>query len=384
MRYTAFLAIFIACQALAHITSNLNLESDEATLWRQAQFNYEKFTDNFLANDSSGDTACSEETVRLRPLWDNLGDEARLEYIRAVKCLYSLPSTTDPSLAPGAKRRIDDFVYTHINQTNFVHGSGIFLPWHRQFMSNFEDALFNECAFTGTGVPYWDWFRHADNQAKAPVFDASPVGFGGNGKYVLHQADNFTLPDVPGPVYLNRPAGTGGGCITDGAFADILVNLGPVAPAETPEDDPYGIKGNPHCLIRDFLQSKSSEFLTYKKAADLLATTTYDEFRSAIDQGEMHPSSHAFLGGDGYDFYSSPNDPVFFLLHSQIDRIWSIWQAQDYDTRTYQVGGTVTFRNLPPSENATLDTVLKMMTTGEDVSFRDTVSPIENYCYKYT
>ncbi|VUC29468.1 unnamed protein product [Clonostachys rosea] len=368
---------------VASITAFANgAQTDPESVWAEAQLSYEKFTDGFLANATTSNGSCSKGNVRSRQRWDDLSIDARLEYIRAVKCLYSLPSKTDPLVAPGAKTRVDDFVYSHINQTNFIHGSGIFLPWHRQFMWNYETALYEECDFKGTGVPYWDWFLHTDNQASSPVFDSGPAGFGGNGLYIPHEATNQSLVDLP-DVYVDKDAGTGGGCIVDGAFADLTLTLGPVVPADTPADDPYGLRSNPRCLKRDFLQPQSSAHLTYQKVADLIATTTYDEFRAVIDQEEMHPAAHKFLGADGYDFYSSPNDPVFFLLHSQVDRIWTIWQAQDFDTRKNQVGGTVTFRNIPPSANATLETVLHMLTCGSDVSFRDTVSPFENYCYRY-
>ncbi|CAH0031593.1 unnamed protein product [Clonostachys rhizophaga] len=375
---------FSILAGIVSITTTANgARSDAEGVWNEAQLSYEKFTEEFLANATTSNGSCNKENVRSRQRWDDLSTDARLEYIRAVKCLYSLPSTTDPLVAPGAKTRVDDFVYTHINQTNFVHGSGIFLPWHREFMWLYESALYDECGFKGTGVPYWDWFLHTDDQASSPVFDSGPAGFGGNGLYIPHEASNDTLVDVPGPVWVDRDAGTGGGCVVDGAFANLTLTLGPVVPADTPADDPYGLKGNPRCLKRDFLQPQSSAHLTFQQAADLLETTTYAEFRAAIDQDEMHPASHKFLGADGYDWYSSPNDPVFFLLHSQVDRIWSIWQTQEYHTRTNQVGGTVTFRNTPPSANATLDTVLRMLTAGPDVLFGETVSPLENYCYRY-
>ncbi|CAG9982755.1 unnamed protein product [Clonostachys byssicola] len=257
-------------------------QNDAESVWNEAQLSYEKFTEEFLVNATASNGSCNKGNVRTRQRWDDLSTDAKLEYIRAVKCLYSLPSTTDPLVAPGAKTRVDDFVYTHINQTNFVHGSGIFLPWHREYMWLYESALYDECGFKGTGVPYWDWFLHTDDQASSPVFDSGPAGFGGNGLYIPHEASNDTLVDVPGPVWVDRDAGTGGGCVVDGAFANLTLTLGPVVPADTPADDPYGLKGNPRCLKRDFLQAQSSAHLTFQQAADLLETTTYAEFRPEV------------------------------------------------------------------------------------------------------
>lgn len=53
-------------------------------------------------------------------------------------------------MAPGAKTRFDDFVATHINQTLSIHYTGNFLSWHRYFTYLYEEALRNECGYTGT------------------------------------------------------------------------------------------------------------------------------------------------------------------------------------------------------------------------------------------
>jgi len=38
--------------------------------------------------------------------------------------------------------------------------------------------------------------------------------------------------------------------------------------------------------------------------------------------------------------WSSPNDPLFFLHHGNLDRIWAIWQKQSPD-RLYAHGGPI-------------------------------------------
>lgn len=98
-----------------------------------------------------------------------------------------------------------------------------------------------------------------------------------------------------------------------------------------------------------------------------------------------HPNSHAYVGGENMDFYTSNNDPVFYLLHAQVDRPWTVWQGQDYASRRRALDGTVTVANLPPSENATLSTVMHMgVAGGGDVPISQAMSPIENqYCYMY-
>jgi tyrosinase len=54
----------------------------------------------------------------------------------------------------------------------------------------------------------------------------------------------------------------------------------------------------------------------------------------------------------------SPGDPAFYTHHAQIDRVWNIWQALDFENRQDAISGTSTFLNMPPSANTTLDTIV--------------------------
>lgn len=77
----------------------------------------------------------------------------------------------------------------------------------------------------------------------------------------------------------------------------------------------------------------------------------------------VHGGGHYSMGGDpGRDFFVSPGDPLFYLHHAQIDRVWWIWQQLDRKTRTGAQGisGTGTFLNGPPSANTTLETVIDL------------------------
>ena len=45
-------------------------------------------------------------------------------------------------------------------------------------------------------------------------------------------------------------------------------------------------------------------------------------------QSQMHNGAHDWVGGLMGVVPTSPNDPVFWLHHSNIDRIWAIWQTR--------------------------------------------------------
>lgn len=56
-----------------------------------------------------------------------------------------------------------------------------------------------------------------------------------------------------------------------------------------------------------------------------MSKTTFDTFQSTIELGP-HNAGHRAVGGT-MQSASSPADPIFWMHHANIDRIWTIWQA---------------------------------------------------------
>ncbi|KAI1653456.1 Di-copper centre-containing protein [Daldinia decipiens] len=305
---------------------------------------FKRFEDAYHKNirASLGPRGCTRRSIAVRKSWDNLDDATRADYLRAVKCLATKPPTMDTSLAPGAVNRLDDFTYIHINQTNIIHQSGYLLPWHRLFLWQMEQALRNECGYKGH-LPYWDVPRFSEDQTKSKVFDGSMTSFGGNGAPVPHKAHRVTLPGlVIRNFSLPMPAGTGGGCVTDGPFKEFTISLGPVAKEVIDPANKYGYQPNKRCLSRDFYDPASKGVLTWANATTIVASKNIKELRNNIED-LWHLNSHTFVGREAADPFSTPNDPVFYLLHAQIDRLWAIWQGQDLQERTYAIDGNRTF-----------------------------------------
>lgn len=306
-----------------------------------------------------------------------------------MKCLAASPGTVGKALAPGTVNRLDDFTYIHINQTNTIHNSvslflaigtavsqnnpfqqlrpqGSFLPWHRLFIWRMEQALRDECGYEGA-LPYWDIARFSPDQTASKVWDGSMTSFGGDGEYLADAHGPFAviIPGLAINLTTQWPAGTGGGCVRDGPFADFTVSLGPVDKPYVNATNKYGYEANPRCLRRNF-DPASSAALSWDAAAEVLRSPDIATFRRTMDD-IWHRPSHAFIGRDGIDLFTSPNDPAFYLLHAQVDRLWAIWQGQDLEAREYAVYGNRTFEGIPldtaptaPPSNVTLDDVMDL------------------------
>jgi tyrosinase len=91
----------------------------------------------------------------------------------------------------------------------------------------------------------------------------------------------------------------------------------------------------PQCLTRDLSPWLATQKLQKAGVIKTLAGTNFWDFDIKV-QGDVtvegltyHGGGHLSVGGDlGVlgNVYSSPGDPLFYLHHSNMDRLWWKWQ----------------------------------------------------------
>ncbi|KAG0146059.1 hypothetical protein CROQUDRAFT_44897 [Cronartium quercuum f. sp. fusiforme G11] len=313
----------------------------------------------------------------------------RKEYTDAVLCLQSKPPRTNTHDAPGVKSRYDDFVATHIKQSQHIHATATFLAWHRFFLFTFEEALRNECGYPGY-LPYWNWARTSSDILNAPDFDGGPYSMGSNGAYRAHPSIFLTGPGRP---MIRLPPFGGGGCVKSGPFSNMSVNLGPILPAYAMGPIvPGPFTYHPRCLTRDLSPMVATEFQKESLIVDLITQSPdLKSFQQTL-QGDpqrgimsLHAAGHIVLGGDpSVDFYVSSGEPLFFLHHSMVDRVWWLWQQLDPAQRTQTIYGTGTMYNIPPSPKMTLEDYIDLDVNAGPIQLKNLMSTIEgpfNYVY---
>ncbi|KAL9119187.1 MAG: hypothetical protein Q9187_004258 [Circinaria calcarea] len=254
----------------------------------------------------SSRTVCGDPIVRHE--WRSLSKVEKDSYLQAVQYLRTVPSTL------GLNQSLyDDFSYIHTRTGEEAHYTAAFLSWHRWFLHIYEDALRQQCGYTGH-LTYWDWSLDWEDITLAPVWDAQ-FGFGGNG----NTSDSF---------------GFRGFCVTDGPFARL----------EAPFIGPMEV---PHCLSRSFLSGENlTEYAQRIRPTALekvLGASTYEEFNLALETGP-HLSIPFSIHGD-FSVPTAPQDPVFFLHHTQLDRLWWKWQQGDLAKRLEDYTGRAVFNS---------------------------------------
>jgi len=250
-----------------------------------------------------------------------------------------------------------------------------------------------ECGFKGT-MPYWDYGRWAQDPLSSPLFDGSDTSLGGNGAPVNRSAGSPGMGGFGGGFggggFSPTPGGTGGGCVSTGPFKNMVVYLGPMSavaqppPARNPQANGYG--ANPRCVRRDITNYLSSR---YGKTADIVTSITSFQrvgpFQNYMQGGQgVHQVGHFTVSGDpGGDFYISPNEPSFWLHHAMIDRVWTIWQTQDYATRMMQLEGGTSMMGASGRQQS-LDDIVDLGVVGKAYKIRDLMSTVDGpFCYVY-
>ena len=217
----------------------------------------------------------------MRKEWRSICESERCDYIDAI-----ITASTDGDYKPC----YDELIYMHkyYFNGNIIHGSkeeekpSFFLPWHRWFILQLENLLRN--INPKVTVPYWDWSLEADNWTSSIVWN-SGCGFGGDGDprklYRVttgpFSAENDWIPPNCIPLYRN--------------FNDTVVpNAATVATVQT-----YEVQ----------------EFNAWHKDIEFV----------------LHGPVHNQIGGT-MSYAISANDPIFFLHHGFIDKLWADWQAK--------------------------------------------------------
>ncbi|HEU4710062.1 MAG TPA: tyrosinase family protein [Pyrinomonadaceae bacterium] len=162
------------------------------------------------------------------------------------------------------------------------HGTSAFLPWHREFINRYE-VLLQEANPLVT-LLYWDWTTNP-----LSLFTSTFMGASGSGPGSAPIGPPFHPPLGPTlfPPAVSRDLGGNACCTTPTTTTDTSIMA---IPSYGPSGLNLNIEGNPN---------------------------------------HPHNYSHVYIGGIGGNMSSVPTaaeDPFFFLLHGNVDRLWAQWQ----------------------------------------------------------
>ncbi|GKT58439.1 tyrosinase-like protein [Colletotrichum tofieldiae] len=284
--------------------------------------------------DASG-SSCKEPYFRRE--WRSLSKQEKRDYIDAFQCFIDSPSVM------GLNGSLyNDFSWVHNLVAHSTHTKAPFLTWHRRFIFVYEKYLRKSCGYKGA-LPFWDWSLDWDDITNSPIFDGK-LGFGGDG-------------DPKAPEHQSAH------CVTDLPFKNLRPQW-------------YGSTYDPHCLARSFNEDWSAHYMNPEALEKVMAATSYEYFFLALEMGP-HDIIPLGIGGD-FTSFTAPNDPIFYLHHAQLDRVWWLWQMRDKKNRVHDYGGT------GDRGNVSLADILPLAGLEKDVAVTDIMDTERGeMCYRY-
>jgi len=305
----------------------------------------------------------SATPLRVRKNVKNLTAQEKLDLVNAIKLLKTVPSPYESGI-----NYYDQFVKWHylafycgMNSPMIPgHQNPAFLPWHRSYLSLFEKAMSEVSGKTIT-LPYWDW---TDPASTAAVFSNDMMGGSGDpaqgykvttgpfraGEWVININDDIDI---------------------DSIFLDVNTE---------PNPSPNLIRamgiyegGTPPQLPTSAEVFNTLEITKYDSAPWDSSVDTAISFRNSLEgwrgcagntcendimdvipipglrRSTMHNIVHVYVGGifqqngrfvtGNMAQSTSPNDPVFWIHHANIDRLWSAWMRRHGEVYAPVSGG---------------------------------------------
>jgi tyrosinase len=169
------------------------------------------------------------------------------------------------------------------------HNSWFFLPWHRVYVLAFERIVQHHLEDDTWSLPYWDYTK-PDDEASRILPEPFRVPQRGNPLYTSERDANINDPDNPVPIPSRF------------ATAEAALAVGQFA---LEGDQPEATFGGG--VVKDVAPVQSA--------------------RGALE-GIPHGTVHGLVGGvDGLmsRFETAALDPIFWLHHANIDRLWDVW-----------------------------------------------------------
>lgn len=129
-----------------------------------------------------------------------------------------------------------------------------------------------------------------------------------------------------------------------------------------------------HCVTRGINWGDGQPIALYSWEIMKSAFESYPDF--SVFQNwltEVHDYFHFNVGGDLRSIPSSPSDPIFYLHHAFVDKLWWDWQQYDPTNRLQQYNG-FNFDNSPVS----LSDIIQPFNVGVE-----SVMDLNQLCYMY-
>lgn len=207
------------------------------------------------------------------------------------------------------------------------HDNWWFLPWHRGYLHRFEQICAVASADVGFALPFWDWtlnptlpldFFDEDLSPDSALFKQNWAELGPYIEPVIESMwGSFSEAQLAQQALRGRTSAAS--LISDVerhfAYAEEDRDLTRAAPALPPE----ALR-----VVEPNFMTRVLDARSFERFASSPALNHHDRRGAGMLESGPHNNVHGFTGGV-MGAHMSPVDPVFWLHHANLDRLWEIW-----------------------------------------------------------
>ncbi len=200
--------------------------------------------------------------------------------------------------------KYDEYVLIHAKAPmTKIHRGPAFLSWHRLLLLELEQDLQEISGNPDLGIPYWHWGENALMENPEEYAMWQDDFFGGNGD----PEDDYMVKTGP---------------LKDWTIVNMMGEADGRLKRSFGESPLAPTLANNHDIAR-VLQITPFDVAPW-------SSNSPSGFRNALEGwiggrgAQMHNRGHMWVGGSMIPM-TSPNDPVFFLHHCFVDKLWWDW-----------------------------------------------------------
>ncbi|KAJ3302671.1 hypothetical protein HDV03_004791 [Kappamyces sp. JEL0829] len=220
-----------------------------------------------------------------RKEWRQLTKTEQQRYLAAVKKLYEQPALGDVDNPDTWSHRMFGKIHANFyapnhSDPNKPNDFGLgFFTWHRLFIQAYERRL--QSFDASIVLPYWDWTQDSQSLLSSDILHSDFFG--------------SAIDD--------------NNCLVDGVAGGWVDHTG-------------------SCLQRFPMATTAFAYSSEVIATQINKAATFRDLQLKVES-TAHPMVHEIVGGAKGQFGNSlsAHEPLFFLHHAMVDKVWHEWQA---------------------------------------------------------
>lgn len=209
------------------------------------------------------------------------------------------------------------------------HGNWWFLPWHRGYLSSFERICGELSGDANFRLPYWDW---TENASVPLIFydeelDSGGVRFTEGYEKFRQSAENVLADLLKGYTSDQKAQFNMRYDSVEDVLATVDTHIQWASGARRPTKEAPALSSTAQAAVAPATIDRILDTKEFRIFASGSSRNHHDRGVSGVLESQPHDNVHGATGGF-MGAFMSPIDPLFWLHHANLDRLWHVWETK--------------------------------------------------------